>query len=41
MVDVRPEPTEVARIIDDTLVLFEGRAAEKGRRALPTGVAMG
>jgi PAS domain S-box-containing protein len=30
MVDVRPEPTEVARIIDDTLVLLEGRAAEKG-----------
>jgi PAS domain S-box-containing protein len=30
MVDVRPQPTDVARIIDDTLVLFEGRAAEKG-----------
>lgn len=30
MVDVRPQPTEVVRIIDDTLVLFEGRAAEKG-----------
>lgn len=30
MVEVRPQPTEVAGIVDDTLALFEGLAAEKG-----------
>ena len=30
MVEVRPQPTDIGRVVEDTLALFEGRATEKG-----------
>lgn len=30
MVDVRPHATDIGRVVEDTLALFEGRASEKG-----------